>query len=102
MPRQQRFGQYTRSLMKALDVPAINLWGLHPAQIKGTGEIAPLKTNRDIDSLGLLNGVSTFNFHPRLPHYALTTEDTRGSMYWLSNPLIWTARILSQRQVTQR
>lgn len=77
VPRQQRFGQYTRSLMKALDVPAINLWGLHPAQVKGTGEIAPLKTNRDIDSLGLLNGVSTFNFHPHLPHYALTTEDTK-------------------------
>ncbi len=46
--RQQRFGQYTRSLMKALDVPAINQWGLHPAQIKGTGEIAPLKMNKTL------------------------------------------------------
>jgi len=77
VPRQQRFGQYTRSLMKALDVPAINQWGLHPAQTKGTGEIAPLKMNRELDNLGLLKGVKTFNFHPHLPHYALTIKDSK-------------------------
>ena len=42
VPRQQRFGQYTRSLMKAFDVPVHNLWGLRPALVKGTNEIAPL------------------------------------------------------------
>src|SRR5215216_6607439 len=42
VPRQQRFGQYTRSLMKALDVPVRNVWGLRPAVIDGTKEIAPL------------------------------------------------------------
>ena len=31
VPRQQRFGQYTRSLMKALDVPVHNNYGLRPA-----------------------------------------------------------------------
>src|SRR5260370_13405900 len=35
-PRQQRFGQYTRSLMKELDVPVHNLYGLRPAQVKRT------------------------------------------------------------------
>jgi hypothetical protein len=30
-----------------------------------------------LDKLGLLNGVTTFNFHPHLPHYELTTEDTK-------------------------
>jgi hypothetical protein len=49
VPRQQRFGQYTRSLMKALDVPVHNLWGLRPAVVKGTNEIAPLTAFRDID-----------------------------------------------------
>jgi hypothetical protein len=44
--------------------------------VKGTGEIAPLRINKDLDKLGLLNGVTTFNFHPHLPHYALTTDDT--------------------------
>ena len=42
VPRQQRFGQYTRSLMKALDVPVHNKWGLRPAVVDGTDEIAPL------------------------------------------------------------
>src|SRR6516162_2692444 len=36
VPRQQRFGQYTRSLMKGLEVPVINKWGLRPALVKGT------------------------------------------------------------------
>jgi hypothetical protein len=72
VPRQQRFSQYARSLMKALDVPVINQWGLRPALVPGTRNIAPLTTNRDLDQLGLLNNVTTFNFHAHLPHYALT------------------------------
>jgi hypothetical protein len=78
VPRQQRFGQYTRSLMKALDVPVHNLWGLRPALVKGTSEIAPLTAFRDIDKLGLLKNVPTLNFHPHLPHYELTTKDTKS------------------------
>ena len=35
VPRQQRFGQYTRSLMKGLDVPVRNQCGLRPAVVKG-------------------------------------------------------------------
>jgi hypothetical protein len=78
VPRQQRFGQYTRSLMKAFNVPVINQWGLRPALVKGTKEIAPLTINKELDKLGLLKGVTTFNFHPHLPHYALTTKDTKN------------------------
>ena len=78
VPRQQRFGQYTRSLMKALNVPVLNQYGLRPAVVKGTNQIAPLTVNKDLDKLGLLNGVTTFNFHLHLPHYALTTEDTKS------------------------
>jgi hypothetical protein len=78
VPRQQRFGQYTRSLMKALGVPIMNQFGLRPALLKGTKQISPLMVNRDLDKLGLLNGVSTFNFHPHLPHYALTTDDAKS------------------------
>src|SRR5262245_12300502 len=76
VPRQQRFGQYTRSLMKALDVPVINQYGLCPARTNG--QIAPLKINKDLDKLGLLNEVTTFNFHQHLPHYALTTDDSKS------------------------
>ena len=78
VPRQQRFGTYTRSLMKALEVPVWNEYGLRPATIAGTRDIAPLSANRDLDELGLLQDVTTFNFHPHLPQYALTTKDTRG------------------------
>jgi hypothetical protein len=75
VPRQQRFSRYARSLMKALDVPVINQWGLCPALVKGTRDIAPLTTFPDLDQLGLLRNVPTLNFHPHLPHYALTNHD---------------------------
>ena len=77
VPRQQRFGKYTRSLMKGLGVPIENRYGLRPAVIKETNQIAPLIVAQDLDSRGLLKGVTTFNFHPHLPHYALTAEDTK-------------------------
>ena len=38
----------------------------------------PLTTFRDLDTLCLLKDVTTFNFHPHLPHYALTTEDAKS------------------------
>ena len=77
VPRQQRFGQYTRSLMDGLGVPIMNQYGLRPALVKGTKQIAPLTVNSDLDKLGLLTGVTTFNFHPHLPHYAVTTDDNK-------------------------
>lgn len=77
VPRQQRFGQYTRSLMTGLAVPVMNQFGLRPAVVEGTNQIAPLTINKDLDKLGLLNGVNTFNFHLHLPHYAVT-EDTKS------------------------
>jgi hypothetical protein len=76
VPRQQRFGLYTRSLMKGLGVPVENRFGLRPAVVKDTNQIAPLTAMRDLDRNGWLANVPTFNFHQHLPHYALTTEDT--------------------------
>jgi hypothetical protein len=78
VPRQQRFSQYTRSLMKALDVPVNNQYGLRPALVGDTKEIAPLTAFRDLDKLGLLDNVTTLNFHPHLPHYELTSKDTKS------------------------
>lgn len=78
VPRQQRFGQYTRSLMDALDVPVHNIWGLRPAVVHGTREIAPLTSLHDLDEVGLLADVATFNFHPHLPHYELTAPESAG------------------------
>jgi hypothetical protein len=77
VPRQQRFGKYTRSLMKGLGIPAENRYGLHPATIPGTGKLQPLIQFKDLDKRGWLTNVTTFNFHPHLPHYALTTTDNK-------------------------
>lgn len=78
VPRQQRFGRYTRSLMTGLEVPVENRYGLRPAVINGTKQIAPLSITRDLDTRGWLNGVTNFNFHKHLPHYAVTTRDTKS------------------------
>jgi hypothetical protein len=76
VPRQQRFGKYTRSLMKGLGVPVENRFGLRPATIKGTkNQLVSLSKQMDFDKRGWLNGVNTFNFHMHLPHYAVTTND---------------------------
>ncbi len=78
VPRQQRFGKYTRSLMKGLGVPVENRFGLRPATIKGTNnQLVPLAKQMDFDNRGWLNGVNTFNFHMHLPHYAVTTDDPK-------------------------
>ncbi len=78
VPRQQRFGKYTRSLMKGLGVPVENRYGLRPALDLEAKQIAPLSIMRDLDSRNFLKGVTTFNFHRHLPHYALTTEDAKS------------------------
>lgn len=83
VPRQQRFGKYTRSLMKGLGVPVENRYGLRPATVGGTTQLAPLVTTPDLDTRGWLRGVKTFNFHPHLPHYAVTTEDA-GAIHVLA------------------
>ncbi len=87
VPRQQRFGQYTRSLMKGLGVPVMNKYGLRPATVKGTNDLMPVTAYRDLDKLGLLEGVTTFNFHPHLPHYEVTTTDTNSIRLLARQPI---------------
>jgi hypothetical protein len=87
VPRQQRFGRYTRSLMKGLGVPVENRWGLRPATVPGTNRLVPLNTARDLDARGWLAGVPTFNFHPHLPHYAVTADDPKAIRVLARQPL---------------
>ena len=75
VPRQQRFGKYTRSVMKGLGVPVENRYGLRPATVQGTRQTVPLSITRDLDTRGWLTDVKTFVFHMHLPHYAVTTQD---------------------------
>jgi hypothetical protein len=76
VPRQQRFGRYTRSLMNGLGIPVENRYGLRPAVVDR--RIAPLTVMKDLDARGWLTGVRNFNFHMHLPHYAVTTNDARS------------------------
>ena len=87
VPRQQRFGQYTRSLISALGAPVHNVWGLRPALVGDTKEIAPLTAFRDLDELGLLKDVPTLNFHPHLPHYEITETDSKAIRLLARQPI---------------
>jgi len=101
VPRQQRFSQYTRSLMKALDVPVDNIWGLRPAVVEGTKEIAPLTGFPTSTPHGLLDNVTTFNFHPHLPHYELTRHKATDCGSSDASASTRTGRIHSQKRATR-
>lgn len=87
VPRQQRFGKYTRSLMQGLGVPIENRYGLRPAVNPGTRQIGPLTAFRDLDTRGWLRGVTSFNFHMHLPHYAVTTQDKNAIHVLATQPI---------------
>ena len=52
VPRQQRFGAYTRAILQALDIPVENRHALRPAVDPDTGKIAPLTVMREADTKG--------------------------------------------------
>lgn len=60
--------------MHGLGVPVENRYGLRPA-VREKNKIAPLSTVGDLDAKGWLEGVTNFNFHMHLPHYAVTTDE---------------------------
>ena len=67
IPPQQRFGGFARSLLAGLGVPVMNRFGLHPAA-EPDGSPSPIEIQHGLDRLRLLEGVTTFNLHPHLPH----------------------------------
>lgn len=70
VPSQQRIGGFARYLLEQLDLPIENHYGLNPAA-SADGSPAPLQVFRDIDKLGVLSSVETFNLHPHLPHLSV-------------------------------
>jgi hypothetical protein len=76
VPRQQRFGQYTMALLRALDIPVENRFALRPAvKPGGKNEVLPFNYAREADAKGWLKGVENLNFHMHMPHYAITRND---------------------------
>jgi hypothetical protein len=87
VPRQQRFGGYTRSLMDGLGIPIENRYGLRPAVVKGANQISPLAIRHDLDKRGFLSGVTTFNFHMHLPHYEVTNKNAKDVQVLATQPI---------------
>jgi hypothetical protein len=67
IPPQQRFGGFARSILDSLGIPVDNRYGLRPAA-SPDGAPAPIEIEHEADRLRLLDGVTTFNLHPHLPH----------------------------------
>ena len=70
IPPQQRFGGFGLSLLEGLDLPIRNRFGLRPAK-QSDGLPARLDIDVSLDRFGLLDGVTTFNLHPHLPHFEM-------------------------------
>ena len=60
---------------------------MRPATVQGTKQLQPLIKRSDLDSRGWLEGVPTFNFHPHLPHYAVTTTDASAIHLLAQQPI---------------
>jgi hypothetical protein len=88
--REQRFGGFGRALMKGLGIPVENKFGLNPARDAEGKRAAPLSIAKDLDEPGWLQGVTAFNVHPHLPHFAITTD--QKSIKVLARQQINTAR----------
>jgi len=86
VPRQQRFGLYTRSLMKGLGAPVENRYGLRPLR-DAQGKLAPVSKASDLDTKQFLKDVTTLNFHMHLPHYAVTSPDGKGVHVLAKQPI---------------
>ena len=63
------------SALKGLGIPVENRHGLRPLRDRETKKLAPLSINGDLDTKQWLKGVTTFNFHMHLPHYAVTDDN---------------------------
>jgi hypothetical protein len=68
IPARQCFGDFGLSILAGLGVPVRNRFGLHPAKL-ADGSPAPLEIDAALDRSGLMDGVTSFNLHPHLPHF---------------------------------
>jgi len=66
-PPQDRIGGFAQALLRALDFPIANQFGLKAAVNKG--QPADLDLGKGLDSKGVLKDVRTFTDHAHLPHF---------------------------------
>jgi hypothetical protein len=68
IPARQSFGDFGISLLEGLGLSVRNRFGLRPARMPD-GSPTPLRIFAELDRAGLLEGVTSFNLHPHLPHF---------------------------------
>lgn len=87
VPGQQRIGGFARSLLDGLGLSVTNRFALNPARDPRTGEPEPLEVRSELDELGLLRGVTTFNAHPHLPHFDIGYDSTHEARVLARQPI---------------
>ncbi len=78
IPARQGFGDFGISLLDGLGLEVRNRFGLRPAK-RPDGSPAPLEIAGELDRAGLMEGVSTFNLHPHLPHFERLGDSVTSS-----------------------
>jgi hypothetical protein len=68
IPARQCFSDFGVSLLDGLGLSVRNRFGLRPAKMPD-GSPTPPRIFAELDRAGLLEGVTTFNLHPHLPHF---------------------------------
>ncbi|MEN4478351.1 hypothetical protein [Mycolicibacterium cosmeticum] len=69
IPPRQGFGRFGRSLLAGLGLQIDNQFGLRPAT-EPDGSPSAIDIAHELDRSHILKGVTTFNAHPHLPHFA--------------------------------
>jgi hypothetical protein len=64
------------------------------------GVAEELTVVRDLDAARLLDNVTTFHFHPHLPHYELTTPESDSVRCWAASASTPIGPTPSPQQVT--
>ncbi len=86
IPARQCFGDFGLSLLSGLGLPIRSRFGLRPKRLPD-GSPAPLEIATELDRNGLMDGVTTFNLHPHLPHFE-RLGDNGGKLEVLARQLI--------------
>ncbi|MFN6474434.1 MAG: hypothetical protein RMY36_032790 [Nostoc sp. SerVER01] len=74
VPPQQRQGGFAKELLAGLGLPIVHRFGMSPGKSPTGDEPAPLRIFTELDELKVLEGVTTFNIHPHLPHFPVPND----------------------------
>ena len=85
--RQQRFGLYTRSLMKGLGVPVENRCGSAPGAVAGDEPDCAVDGLRDWTTPGMAYRRDNIQFPPTPAALRLTTDDTKSIRVLARQPI---------------